>query len=268
MLLRLKHEITYGPVNSRRLGRSLGINLLGSAAKACTFDCAYCQYGWTVTDPASEAARGGLPTVAEVLAALENSLNSLVEPPAFLTFSGNGEPTLHPRFGEIVDGVRALRDRLAPGVPVAVLSNGSRLHDPGVRAALLRLDVRIMKLDAGNEETFRRFNRPLRGISLLQVLDGLRALATFTLQTLFADGPDGNTNPRDIRDWVDTVVDLAPDGVQLYTLDRGYPSERIGPVGARLLATISERLLDLGVHAEVFPPRPCMSATASAPHSV
>jgi wyosine [tRNA(Phe)-imidazoG37] synthetase (radical SAM superfamily) len=267
MLLQLKHEITYGPVQSRRLGCSLGINLLGSAAKACTFDCAYCQYGWTAVDPASETARAGLPTVTEVLDAVENCLNSLAQPPAYLTFSGNGEPTLHPCFGEIVEGVRALRDRLAPGVPTVVLSNSSRLYDPGVRAALMRLDLRIMKLDTGNEETFRRFNRPLRGISLAHVLDGLRALRSFTVQTLFADGPDGNTHPRDIRDWVDAVVDLAPEGVQLYTLDRGYPSERIGPVGARLLETIRARMLDLGVHAEVFPPRPCMSATAAAPDS-
>jgi wyosine [tRNA(Phe)-imidazoG37] synthetase (radical SAM superfamily) len=262
MLLRLKQGIAYGPVQSRRLGRSLGINLLGGAAKTCTFDCVYCQYGWTVADPASETTHAGLPSVREVLSAVENTLNNLVEPPAYLTFSGNGEPTLHPRFGEIVDGVNALRDRLAPGVPTVVLSNSSRVRDPRVREALLRLDLRIMKLDAGNEETFRRFNRRLGGTSLAQVLDGLRALRSFTVQSLFADGPDGNTDPHDLRAWVGTIVDLAPESVQLYTLDRGYPSDRIGPVGARLLESIRDRLLDFGVHAVVYPPRPCGQTTA------
>jgi len=148
-----------------------------------------------------------------------------------------------------------------------VLSNGSRLHDPGVRAALLRLDVRIMKLDAGNEATFRRFNRPLGGPTLAQVLDGLRALGSFTIQSLFADGPDGNTDPLDLRAWVDTVAELAPEAVQLYTLERGCPSDRIGPVGARLLESIRERLLEFGVHATVFPPRPCRQPASTSPDS-
>jgi len=251
MLLDLKTGITYGPVRSRRLGRSLGINLLGSAAKVCTFDCLYCQYGWTPAAGIPHAEREGLPAPDEVLLAVESALAALDEPPAYLTFSGNGEPTLHPRFGEIVDGVTAVRDRLAPAARTAVLSNSARVNEPSVRSALGRLDVRIMKLDAGTEATFRRFNRPIAGVTLAAVLEGLRALGGVTIQALFAQGPDGNAGTEEIRAWVDAVVSVKPIAVQIYTLARGYPSEGIGPVGPRLLEAIRDRLVDLGVAATV-----------------
>lgn len=252
MLLDLKQGVTYGPVRSRRLGRSLGINLLGSAAKVCTFDCLYCQYGWTLPPSAARPHGNGLPSLDEVFAAVQSALAGLDEPPTYLTFSGNGEPTLHPRFGEIVDGVSVLRDRLAPGALTAVLSNSTGVYDLRVRDALARLDVRIMKLDAGTEETFRRFNRPFEGVSLAQVLDGLRALGGVTIQTLLAEGPDGNTEPVDLHAWIEAVVSVTPIAVQLYTLARGVPSDRIGPVGARLLEAIRDRLLELGVAASVY----------------
>ncbi len=267
MLLTLKSGVTYGPVLSRRLGRSLGINLLGGAAKICTFDCAYCQYGWTLADPHEALARGGLPAVTEVLAAVETSLKILDAPPAFLTFSGNGEPTLHPELGEIVAGVGGLRDRLAPSARVAVLSNSSRLHDPRVREALMGLDLRIMKLDAGDEATFRRFNRPRSELTLAQVLAGLRALGSYTVQALFADGPDGNASPQALRAWVETVAELRPEAVQLYTLDRGYPSASIGPVGRRLLESVGERVRGFGIRAEIIPPRPSREDGPAPPRS-
>ncbi len=251
-ILDLKRGITYGPVDSRRLGRSLGINLLGGTAKLCTFDCLYCQYGWTPSGIGDHPEDRGMADPDEVLAAVQRALERLDDPPAYLTFSGNGEPTLHPRFGEIVDGINALRDRLAPAARTAVLSNSTRVSDPRVRSALARLDVRIMKLDAGTEEAFRRFNRPLGRVSLREVLDGLRALGGVTIQTLFADGPDGNTDAEEIHAWVDAVVWARPIAVQLYTLARGYPSDRIGPVGPRLLAAIRDRLLALGVPATVY----------------
>ena len=252
MVLALKRDITYGPVRSRRLGRSLGINLLGGTAKVCTFDCLYCQYGWTPPDATSRLEHHEFPAPGDVVSAVEATLSGLDEPPAYLTFSGNGEPTLHPRFGEVVDGVTALRDRLAPAAHTAVLSNSTRVYDPTVRSALSRLDVRIMKLDAGTEATFRRFNRPLGGISLAQVLEGLRALGGGTIQTLLAEGPDGNTSAEELHAWVSAVLSVRPVAVQIYTLARGYPSERIGPVGPRLLDAIAARLRALGVAAAAF----------------
>ncbi len=252
MLLELKRGVTYGPVRSRRLGRSLGINLLGGVAKTCTFDCLYCQYGWTPPDAVARLDQAALASPGEVLAAVEAALAGLDEPPAYLTFSGNGEPTLHPRFDEIAEGLLVLRDRLAPSARTAVLSNSTRVHDPRVRAALRRLDVRIMKLDAGTETTFRRFNRPSGEVSLGRVLDGLRDLGDVTVQTLFAAGPDGNASAEDVRAWVSAVLTVRPVAVQVYTLARGYPSERIGPVGSRFLAAVRDRLRDLGVAAEAF----------------
>ncbi len=251
MLLPVQPAIVYGPVRSRRLGRSLGINLLPTSAKACTFDCVYCQYGWT--PPQAEApARSGLPTAGEVLAAVESALASLAEPPASHPFAGNGEPTLHPAFAEIVRGVTGLRDRLAPSCRTAVLSNASRLDDPAVREALAALDARIMKLDAGTEETFRRYNRPFGSTTLASVLAGLAALGGVTVQALFAEGPAGNSEPGEIRSWIENVIALHPLAVQLYTLDRGCPCEAIGPVGRRLLGAIRDVLISAGIPAEAY----------------
>ncbi len=252
MLLPLQRGVVYGPVRSRRLGRSLGINLLPTTAQACTFDCVYCQYGWTPADPGASLPRSGVPGADDVLAAVETALTSLADPPAYLTFSGNGEPTLHPAFAEIVRGVTELRDRLAPSCRAAILSNSSRVVEARVREALALLDVRIMKLDAGTEETFRRFNRPFGSTTLASVLEGLRSLGGVTVQTLFAEGPAGNCEPREVRAWIENVLELEPLAVQLYTLDRGCPCESIGPVGRRLLGAISDVLTSAGVPAAVY----------------
>jgi len=252
MLLSPQRGIVYGPVRSRRLGRSLGINLLPAGRKVCNFDCAYCQYGWT--DPAQLAATtvADYPDVEAVLRAVAAALEGLAEPPAYLTFSGNGEPTLHPRFGEIVTSVNALRDRLAPGARTALLSNSSRVAEPAVREALAALDQRIMKLDAGTEAGFRRINGPLGGLTLETVVEGLRLLADVTLQTLLVDGPDGNLEARELDAWLARVATIRPRAVQLYTLDRAAPSDGIEPATREQLHAIGGRLGALGVPAQVF----------------
>jgi wyosine [tRNA(Phe)-imidazoG37] synthetase (radical SAM superfamily) len=252
MLLSPQRGIVYGPVRSRRLGRSLGINLLPAGRKVCNFDCVYCQYGWT--DPAQLAATtaADYPDVEAVLRAVEVALEQLPEPPAFLTFSGNGEPTLHPRFSEMIAGVTALRDRLAPRARTAVLSNSSRVAEPAVREALAALDQRIMKLDAGTEAGFRRTNRPLGGLTLETVVEGLRLLAEVTLQTLLVGGPDGNLEVREMDAWLDRVATIRPRAVQLYTLDRAAPSDGIEPATREQLHAVEERLGALGVPAQVF----------------
>ena len=234
MLLPPQTGVVYGPVRSRRLGVSLGINALPPRGKVCTFDCLYCQYGWTDETGAGVA----YPSVAEVLEGVEAALAACAAPPAHLTFSGNGEPTLHPRFTELVDGVIRIRDRRAPSARTAVLSNGTRVGDPSIREALGRLDVRIMKLDAGTDETLRRFNRPAPGISIDEIVDGLRSLGGVTIQSLFAAGPAGNSTPADIEAWVRRVVEISPVAVQIYTLDREWPSELIEPLDAAGLEAI------------------------------
>ncbi|HVP37781.1 MAG TPA: radical SAM protein [Candidatus Saccharimonadales bacterium] len=250
MLLEPKRGITYGPVRSRRLGRSLGINVLPPGRKVCNFNCRYCQYGWT--DPAAAASPADFPPVPAVLDAVGRALEELPEPPAYLTFSGNGEPTLHPGFPELVDGVRELRDRLAPDARTAILSNSSRAGDPRVRAALARLDVRIMKLDAGTPACFHRYNGPAAGLALDALVQGLRELPDVTLQSLFTAGPAGNLEPRETAAWLAAVAAIRPREVQIYTLDRGAPCDRIAPAAPGDLAQLRDRLRALGVPATAF----------------
>jgi wyosine [tRNA(Phe)-imidazoG37] synthetase (radical SAM superfamily) len=251
MVIHPKKCVVYGPVRSRRLGASLGINVLPSGSKRCTFDCLYCQYGWTA--PASDELP--FPSVEEVLEGVEESLARLVHPPDYITFSGNGEPTLHTGFSALVDGVNRVRDRRAPSAKTAVLSNSTRASDPATREALGRLDARIMKLDAGTEETFRRLNRPVEAISLGAIVEGLRALPGVTLQSLFVAGPAGNAAPAEIEAWAARVESIAPVGVQIYTLERGWPSELIEPLGEERLEAIRDYLASRGIAAEVFPSR-------------
>lgn len=252
MLLELKNSVTYGPVNSRRLGRSLGINLFPGIRKVCTFDCLYCQYGraepvpWTSLDPTS------FPHVGQILHSLEQALASLCPPPAYLTFSGNGEPTLYPEFSDIVEGILTLRDRLVPTARTAILSNSTTVGRPWVRKALDPLDVRIMKLDAGDEKTFRRFNGAWPGLTLEEVLHGLRQLRGVTLQSLFAAGVGGNLAPRHVEAWAIAAASVKPVAVQLYTLDREAPSRRLCPAPLSELESIRQRLAGLGVEARVF----------------
>lgn len=256
MLLALKESVTYGPVNSRRLGRSLGVNLFPGGRKVCTFDCAYCQYGWGDPVPKRGLLPESFPSPKEVLDGLEAALRALPEPPAFITFSGNGEPTLHPRFPAIVEGVIAVRDRMAPAARTAILSNSSTVGRAAVRAALARLDDRIMKLDAGDEETFRRFNRPAPGQSLAEILDGLSRLGDVTLQSLFAGGPGGNLDPDHVARWVEAAASTRPRTVQLYTLDRETPSKSLAGASPEELEGIRRRLEARGLSAQVFGSRP------------
>jgi wyosine [tRNA(Phe)-imidazoG37] synthetase (radical SAM superfamily) len=252
MLLALQRGITYGPVRSRRLGRSLGINVLPAGRKVCNFDCRYCQYGWNDSSPLASVADSDFPTVRKVLVAVAATLGALADPPAYLTFSGNGEPTLHPRLGEIVDGIVDLRDRHAPGARTAILSNSSRAMDPQVRAALGRLDVRIMKLDAGTGACFRRYNGALGGVTLEAIVEGLRALPDVTLQTLLTGGLAGNLDAAELDAWLGRVVAIRPRAVQLYTLDREAPCDRIVPATVEQLEGVRARLGALGVATEVF----------------
>jgi wyosine [tRNA(Phe)-imidazoG37] synthetase (radical SAM superfamily) len=252
MLLEPKRGITYGPVRSRRLGRSLGINILPAGRKLCNFDCRYCQYGWTDRALFAAATAETFPTAGDVLAAVALALEVLPEPPAYLTFSGNGEPTLHPRFGELVEGVRELRDRLAPTARTAILSNSTRVTDPTVRAALARLDVRIMKLDVGTEAGLRTYNGATAGITLEAITDGLRALPDVTIESLFTAGPAGNLAPAEVDAWLGRVAAIRPRVVQLYSLDRGAPCAELTRAPREELEAVGARLAALGVPAEIF----------------
>ena len=182
----VKEDLVYGPLLSRRLGRSLGVNLLGFSEKTCSFNCRYCQCGWT-KHPTMEIGErvADLPSVENVASALESKLQQLRRekvPIDVITFSGNGEPTLHPELGAIIKAALALRDRYVPGSRLAILSNSSTVHRPEVRAALEGVDLKLMKLDAGSETLMRRINLPARGFDFTRMLQGLGQLNGVLLQ--------------------------------------------------------------------------------------
>jgi wyosine [tRNA(Phe)-imidazoG37] synthetase (radical SAM superfamily) len=252
MTIPLQKGIVYGPVNSRRLGRSLGINLLPLHFKLCTFNCIYCQYGWTKIHGPHLNDKNLWPDTEVVFHEIETVLKSISVKPAFITFSGNGEPTLHPKITEIVDGVIVLRNKWSPASKTAILSNSTTVNQGRINKVLTKFDERIMKLDCGNEECFRRYNRPCQGISFQDILTGLKSLEAITIQALFSDGPDGNSNMEDMKSWIENLKQISPKAVQIYTLDRSYPSEKIIPLTRRRLVEIKHSVERENIPAEVY----------------
>jgi len=217
--LELQRDVIYGPISSRRLGRSLGINLLPPGRKACTFDCVYCQYGTahTVRGPEGQA---GFPSVDSVMQKVEEGLRRLPSPPDYLTFSGNGEPTLHPDFPDIVSRMLDLRGRMCPQTRLAILSNSSRMHRPEVREAVAQLDDPIMKLDAGDPQTLARLSRPSSAITLERILEDLEAMPRLIIQTMIIEGAVQNAKGEAHEAWLAAVARLSPEMVQIYTAER------------------------------------------------
>jgi wyosine [tRNA(Phe)-imidazoG37] synthetase (radical SAM superfamily) len=250
-MIQLQRSIVYGPVHSRRLGISLGLNILPTKKKICSFDCLYCQYGWT-EDFDDESLRKVLPSREEIREELENYLKKMDCEPDYITFSGNGEATLHPDFSAIVDDVNELRTKYTPHAKTTILSNSTQVFKPEVREALAKLDGIIMKLDAGDEETFRRYNRPRKYVNLETITDELSKMNKITIQTLFTLDDSGNYNDTNLSAWINRIKKIKPDFVQLYSLDRGYPSEAIEPVSKEQLGIIKQLLEKENIKSEVY----------------
>jgi len=172
--------------------------------------------------------------------------------PAFITFSGNGEPTLHPDFGQIVEEVNAVRDELLPKAKTAILSNSALVSDPSVRQALSKLDLRIMKLDCGRPDVFKRYNQPCRGVDLEAITDGLALLTEVIIQALFSSGQEGNLDPQNIIAWMERLKRINPSSVQLYTLDRGYPGNDLKPATEEELKQIKALVGEAGISAQAY----------------
>jgi wyosine [tRNA(Phe)-imidazoG37] synthetase (radical SAM superfamily) len=248
-MLDLQKGVVYGPVHSRRLGSSLGINLLPAQMKVCTFNCLYCQYGWT---DFSRMNKIPFPDFKDVLDAVEKGLKELPSPPSFITFSGNGEPTLHPRFPELVDRIIKIRDSFSPTSKTAILSNSSTVFQPEIQEALCRLDVRIMKLDAGGESIFQQYNQPLDSVSFSSIVDGLASLKQVIIQALFSGGPLGNSHEKLVNKWIYQVQIISPLSVQIYSLDRGKPSGDIEALTRQRMLDIQEKLKILNIKSDVY----------------
>lgn len=247
----MRDKITYGPVYSRRLGFSLGINLLGNN-KICSFDCLYCERGWTKIHTDKITGDIILPSVTEIITEVENVLRNLLNPPDHITFAGNGEPTLHPDFDKIVDEIIELRDKYFPFSRIAILSNSSTVSDENTRYALSKLDKKIMKLEAGNQEMFELYNSPANGLLLDEVTDGLCNMKDVIIQSLFTEGKSGNFTEENIRGWVERLKRIKPVSVQLYTLDRAYPSNEIMVPDNDKLEYLQKLLFSENIKSEVF----------------
>jgi wyosine [tRNA(Phe)-imidazoG37] synthetase (radical SAM superfamily) len=254
----LFHETIFGPVNSRRLGVSLGVNLLPVDFKFCTFDCIYCECGWSTRQSNN---RYLLPKRAMVARKLEKKLKALQVAgpvPEAITFAGNGEPTLHPHFHEIMDDTLHLRDKYFPDAAVSVLSNASTLHRPEVFSALKKADKNILKLDAGTEETFRLINNPRSRITLRQIVDKMKEFeGNLIIQTLFLRGsingiPVDNASDTELKSWLGLLEEIRPQMVMIYPVDRATPLQTVEKITFGELKSISDRTEAAGIRTQVF----------------
>lgn len=246
----------FGPVHSRRLGVSLGINLMPADGKVCTFDCVYCECGFN----ADFRPRQRRPTREEVREALEARLQDMQAngpAPDVLTFAGNGEPTAHPRFAGIIDDTLALRDRYFPKAKVSVLSNSTMLFRPEVVEALKRIDNNILKLDTVDPEYIRRVDRPTGAYDVNDIISQMKAFkGQLIIQTMFMKGThDGlsvdNTTDRYVLPWLDAVRDIAPRQVMIYTIDRETPDRNLEKATPEELDRIAALVREAGMEVSV-----------------
>lgn len=241
--------IVYGPIRSRRLGVSLGINLMPTTAKLCTFDCVYCECGWN-----QAVSHPTLPTREEVREALARQLTSMNDSLDVITFSGNGEPTLHPDFLGIIQDTCALRDMYCPTAKISVLSNSTQLGRSEVVEALLLCDNRILKLDSAIDTTMRLIDQPVNPqLTVEQICQWLSQFAgDFTLQTCFLRGEYkgqviDNTTPAELAAWYAVIERLRPKQVMIYVIDRATPLQTLSKVPAVEMEAIAAPLRDKGI---------------------
>lgn len=254
----LFHETVFGPVKSRRLGVSLGINLLPTEGKICSFNCIYCECGWTDYDSKQVLE---MPKARDIETALEVKLKELsgteMEPQS-ITFAGNGEPTLHPEFAKVIDIVVRLRNQYAPKAKVSVLSNGSMLHHEEVFEALKKVDNNILKLDAGTSESIQAINLPHKKINLPEYIKQLKRFdGNLTIQTLFLRGKNGdkiidNTTENEVCSWLELLKEIKPKNVMIYGIDRATPAETLEKLSLDELNKIGDRVREIGLSVEVY----------------
>lgn len=253
MVTILFHETIFGPIHSRRLGSSLGINLMPNDGKICSFDCIYCEAGYN----AQGTGKAGISPREEVRTALEKKLSAMKEAGDRLdviTFSGNGEPTLHPDFGGVVDDVIALRDKYYPAVRISVLSNSTMIDRPQVVEALKKVDNNILKLDSAIDETIRLINVPgNRNFNAQTVIEQLKAfngqciIQTMMLRGEHNGGVVDNTTEPEIEALLAAYREIQPKEVMLYSLDRPTPESQLKKVERDELEAIAERFRAAGI---------------------
>ena len=234
----------FGPIHSRRLGLSLGINLLPPDGKVCSFDCIYCECGFN----ADHRPKQPLPTREEVAEQLEARLQQMVaegQLPDVLTFAGNGEPTSHPHFPEIIEDTIALRNRYCPKAKVSVLSNSTFIHKPSVHDALMRVDNNILKLDTVSIDYIQKVDRPTGTYQLDRIIECMKAFnGHIIIQTFFLHGPGvSNTSDEYVEPWLEVVKSIRPQEVMVYTIDRETPDKTLSKATHEELDAIRDRVM-------------------------
>lgn len=252
------HSTVFGPIHSRRLGVSLGVNLMPNDGKVCSFDCLYCEAGFNSQGKGST----GLPTREAVKAELEAKLSDMRsknEPLNVITFSGNGEPTLHPEFPGVVEDILILRDKYYPEAKVSVLTNSTRIFDPGVAEALKKVDNNILKLDSAVESTMRLIDCPAsKEFTVKRLVEGLKQFSgTGIIQTMILRGTHegkivDNTTPEEIEALIRAYQEIKPKEVMIYSLDRSTPEENLKKVERTELDKIAAQIQSAGIKVQDY----------------
>ncbi len=245
-------EIVFGPIFSRRLGSSLGVNLLPSKGKLCNFDCVYCECGWNKDGMGDKV----FPKLADIEIALEEKMSGLsAEGTAVdsITFSGNGEPTIHPDFPEVIDATLRCRDRYFPNAKVSVLSNATMIGRPAVAEALMKVDNPILKIDASSDELIMKINKPVGRYRLDEVVEAMMKLnGNFILQTMFLRSPEFDTAaPAALGRWMDIVRKVRPREIMVYTIDRETPDKSLAKYTVEEMTAFVQPLIDEGFKIQV-----------------
>lgn len=245
-------DIVFGPIFSRRLGSSLGVNILPTKGKLCNFDCIYCECGWNKDGKSDNR----FPVLAEVEAALQEKLSKAAVdgvPVDSITFSGNGEPTMNPDFPEIVEATLRLRDEYFPDAKVSVLSNAVLIGRARIAEALRKVDNPILKIDASSDLLIQKINKPVGNYRLADIIGALKSFnGDFILQTMFLRSPEFDTaTPEALGAWMDIVRELRPREIMVYTIDRETPDKSLGKYTVEEMTSFVQPLLDEGFKIQV-----------------
>ena len=245
-------DIVFGPIFSRRLGSSLGVNLLPSKGKLCNFDCVYCECGW------NKDGRGDhrFPALEEIEQALHEKISKAAAEGVdidSITFSGNGEPTMHPDFPQVIDVTLRLRDEFFPNAKVSVLSNATMIGRKPVADALMKVDNPILKIDASSDELIQKINKPVGAYRLADVVEALKGFdGQFVLQTMFLRSPEFDTaSPKALAAWMDIVRELKPREIMVYTIDRETPDKSLAKYTVEEMGEMVKPLIEEGYKIQI-----------------
>ena len=252
----LYDNIIFGPIKSRRLGLSLGVNLLPIESKLCNFNCIYCECGWN-EEHEGKKRFNSRDDVRTMLRSTLSRMTTEGTPPDVITFAGNGEPTMHPDFEQIIDDTIALRDELCPTAKVSVLSNATQIGREDVVRALLRVDNNILKLDSAFDSTVQIMNKPVGNYSVARIVDLMKQFhGNMILQTMFLRGEYmgkriDNTSEQEVQAWLEVVKKIAPKKVMVYSIDRDTPCQTLEKVSKNELSKIASHVEALGIECSV-----------------